>query len=136
MRLVLGSASPRRRELLASVGVRPDAIRPAHIDESPRRAELPRDYARRIARAKAEALVPGPGEAVLVADTVVAVGRRILGKPAEAEEARRMLELLSGRRHRVHSAVVLSTAGLRRERLVTTVVRFRRLHPDEIGAYL
>ncbi|MGB0967770.1 MAG: Maf family protein, partial [Halocynthiibacter sp.] len=94
MKLILGSASPRRRELLAQIGVVADEIRPADIDETPRKAELPRPYAIRLAREKAEAIEISADEIVLSADTIVALGRRILGKPADAAEARKYLQLL------------------------------------------
>jgi septum formation protein len=134
--LILGSASPRRRELLAQIGVVPDALRAADIDETPRTGELPRDYCRRVARQKAEALVPAAREAVLTADTTVAIGRRILGKPADAAEAARFLRGLSGRRHRVLTAVVLRTGDRFRERLVETVVKVRRLSDAQIADYI
>ncbi|MDP8994519.1 MAG: Maf family protein, partial [Pseudomonadota bacterium] len=136
MRLVLASASPRRLALLGRIGVVPDAVLPAEIDETPRRGELPHRYACRMAAEKAEA-VREPGALVLAADTVVAAGRRILPKAQSEKEARSALSLLSGRRHRVHSAVTLIDAsGLARHRLSTTVVAFKRLAPDELDAYL
>ena len=101
MRLILASASPRRLDLLARIGVMPDAVLPAEIDETPRRSELPDRYARRMAAEKAAA-VAEPGALTLAADTVVAAGRRILPKAESEEEARAALSLLSGRRHRVH----------------------------------
>ena len=136
MRLVLASASPRRLELLARLGVAPDAVVPADIDESPRRGELPADYARRMAAEKAAA-VAAPGSLVLAADTVVAAGRRILPKAETSEEASAALSLLSGRRHRVLSAVTLiDPAGRARHRLSTSIVTFKRLSGDELDAYL
>ncbi|MGQ0558421.1 MAG: Maf family protein [Sphingosinicella sp.] len=136
MRLILASASPRRLELLARIGVVPDAVRPAEIDETPRRGELPDRYTCRIALAKAAAIAE-PDALVLAADTVVAAGRRILPKAANEDEARRTLQFLSGRRHRVHSAVALaSPAGLLRHRLSTSLVLFKRLSAQEIDAYL
>ena len=136
MRLVLASASPRRLDLLARIGVVPDAVIPAEIDETPRKGELPRLYACRMAREKAAASGPS-GALVLAADTVVAAGRRILDKPATETEARATLSLLSGRRHRVHSAVTLIDAsGKARDRLSTTIVAFKRLSDEEIAAYL
>lgn len=136
-RLVLASASPRRRDLLASIGVVPDAIRPADIDETPRRGELPRAYAERLAREKAAAVAEGePGALVLAADTVVAAGRRILGKPETEAEARGFLELLSGRRHRVITAVALRHGARGWARRVETQVKLKRLSEREIGAYL
>jgi septum formation protein len=136
VRLILASASPRRLELLARIGIVPDEIRPAEIDETPLGNELPPAYAARVAAAKAAAAVE-PGSLVLAADTVVAAGRRILPKTEDEGEARRMLELLSGRRHRVLSAVSLVDGdGLARHRLSTSIVTFKRLEPLEIGAYL
>ncbi len=136
-RLVLASASPRRRELLAQIGIVPDEIRAAEIDETPGRNELPRSYCRRIAAAKADAVAAAAGEIVLAADTTVALGRRILGKPVDAEDAARMLRLLSGRRHRVVTAIALQRHdGRRWLRDVVTAVRMKRLSEAEIAAYL
>jgi septum formation protein len=135
-RLILASASPRRRELIARLGVTPDAIAPADIDETPHKAELPRDYAKRMAREKAQAAASDEGF-VLAGDTVVAVGRRILPKAEDEATARKCLELLSGRRHRVLSAIALCAPdGAMRERLSETVVLFKRLSAEEIDAYL
>jgi septum formation protein len=136
--LVLASASPRRLELLARLGITPERILPTETDETPRKAELPRQLAARLARAKAEAAsAESPGGLVLAADTVVGVGRRILGKPGDAEEARRFLELLSGRRHRVMTGVCLIRPdGRRSERLVTTILGFQRLTAQQVEAYL
>ncbi|WGR63087.1 septum formation inhibitor Maf (plasmid) [Paracoccus ferrooxidans] len=134
--LILGSASPRRLELLAQIGIVPDRILPAEIDESPHRGENPRDYVRRMAREKAAALAGLAEDAVLCADTAVVAGRRILGKPADAAEARRFLQLLSGRRHRVLTSVALTHGGRLRERLVDTAIRFRPLTATQIEAYL
>ena len=134
--LILASASPRRRELLARLGIEPARIIHADIDETPRKAELPRDYAQRMAREKAQA-IPGDGAFVLAGDTVVAVGRRILPKAEDQATAHRCLELMSGRRHRVLSAVALRAPdGGLRERLSETVVRFKNLSSEEIAAYL
>jgi septum formation protein len=136
MRLVLASASPRRLDLLARIGVVPDEIAPADIDETPRPGELPARYAARIAAEKAAA-VQRRGDLVLAADTVVAAGRRILGKAEDEAAARRTLALLSGRRHRVHSAVTLvDCEGRARHRLSTSIVTFKRLSDDEIDSYL
>ncbi|WP_206030260.1 nucleoside triphosphate pyrophosphatase [Roseomonas sp. AR75] len=136
--LVLASASPRRRELLARIGVVPDRVLPVDIDETPRKAELPRLLAARLAREKAEAAhAAAPDALVLAADTVVGVGRRILGKPADAAEARSFLDLLSGRRHRVMTGVCLIRPdGKRSERLVTTILAFQRLTPQQIAQHL
>lgn len=133
--LTLGSASPRRRDLLARIGITPDAIAPADIDETPQKGELPRDYAQRMALEKAAA-VEADGF-VLAGDTVVAVGRRILPKTETAEEARACLELMSGRRHVVLSAITLRAPdGTTRSRLSENVVRFKSLSREEIEAYL
>jgi len=135
LHLTLASASPRRRELLARLGLAPDAVPPADIDETPLRDELPRAYALRMGREKALA-VDAPGF-VLAGDTVVAVGRRILPKTETEVEARACLDLMSGRRHQVLSSVVLRAPdGSLRERLSETVVRFKRLSTEEIDAYL
>ena len=136
--LVLASASARRLALLAQIGIAPDEVVPAEVDETPRPRERPADYARRIAEAKAEAVASRfPGAFVLAADTVVAAGRRILPKPADEAEAGRCLALLLGRRHRVFGAVALRAPdGRRGRRLVVTAVRFKRLHAAEIAAYL
>ena len=134
--LILASASPRRRELIARLGVEPQAICAADIDETPHKAEVPRDYARRMAREKALA-VPHDTAHVLAGDTVVALGRRILPKAEDEATARRCLDLMSGRRHRVMSAIaLLSPDGTLRERLSETVVRFKSLSPAEIDAYI
>lgn len=134
--LILASASPRRRELLARLGIEPARLVHADIDETPRKGELPRDYAGRMAREKAAAAADGTAF-VLAGDTVVAVGRRILPKAEDEATARQCLELLSGRRHRVFSAVALRAPdGAMRERLSETVVRFKNLSAEEIAAYL
>ncbi len=136
--LVLASASPRRLDLLRQVGVPPDNVDPAELDETPRRGELPGAHAERLAREKARAVAPRhSGGYVLAADTVVAAGRRILPKPADAFTARRCLELLSGRRHRVYGGLcVIAPEGREVARVVCTQVRMKRLHPCEIQAYL
>lgn len=136
--LVLASASPRRLELLARIGAAPDRIEPAELDETPLPDELPRLLAARLSRAKARAVAErAPGALVLAADTVVGVGRRILNKPADAAEARRFLDLLSGRRHRVHTGVCMVLPdGRARERLVTTILAFARLSPAQVEAHL
>jgi len=133
--LTLASASPRRRELLARLGIVPNAVRPADIDEAPHSAEHPRDYALRMGREKA-AKVDAPGY-VLAGDTVVAAGRRILPKTEHGDEARVCLKLLSGRRHTVLSSVVLRAPdGTIRSRLSENVVRFKSLSTEEIESYL
>jgi septum formation protein len=134
--LVLASASPRRRELLARLEIEPVRVAAADIDESPLKAELPRAYAERMAREKAQAGADDDAF-VLAGDTVVAVGRRILPKAEDEATARQCLELMSGRRHRVFSAVALRAPdGTIRERLSETQVRFKRLSAEEIASYL
>ena len=134
--LILASASPRRRELLARLGIEPARVAPADIDETPLNGELPRDYAVRMAREKAEAAASGDGH-VLAGDTVVAAGRRILPKAEDEATARACLDLLSGRRHRVLSAIALRAPdGTLREKLSETIVRFKRLSREEIDAYI
>ena len=142
-RLVLASASPRRLALLQQVGGEPDEHLPADLDETPLRGEAPRSHALRLAQEKARvaASVAARGEGgpafVVAADTVVSVGRRILPKCELAEEAAACLELLSGRSHRVHTAVTMITPkGAERSRLVETRVRFKRLSGAERSAYL
>ncbi|MFN7174861.1 MAG: Maf family protein [Thermaurantiacus tibetensis] len=137
-RLVLASASPRRLELLARLGLVPDCVDPADIDETPARGERPEPYVARMAAQKAAAVAARhPGAVVLAADTTVAVGRRILGKAETEAEARAFLGLLSGRRHRVLTAVtVIDAEGRARHRLDRTLVAVKRLTPAEITAYL
>ncbi|MGQ2943695.1 MAG: Maf family protein [Blastomonas fulva] len=136
--LILASASPRRQQLLARIGVTADAIVPADIDEAPIKAELPRVYARRMAAQKAQVVASQhPDSAVLSGDTVVAVGRRILPKAESEAEARMCLELVSGRRHMVLSAVTLMLPdGRSLHRLSESAVIFKRLHADEVDAYI
>ena len=134
MRLVLASASPRRLDLLARLGLVPDAVDPADLDEAVQPGEQPRPHAERLAREKA-ALVASrhPGAIVLAADTVVAAGRRILPKAEDETTARTCLALLSGRRHRVLTAVALVDAdGRLRERLSESIVTFQRLQPADV----
>lgn len=134
--LILASASPRRLALLAQIGIAPDRVLATDIDESPLKDEMPRPLAQRLARAKAAA-ASAPGAYVLAADTVVALGRRVLPKAETAEQARHCLNLLSGRRHTVMTALVLAKPdGKRSERLVESVVGFARLTPQQIDAYL
>jgi septum formation protein len=132
MPLVLASASPRRRQLLASAGVRFE-VRPADLDEAVRLGEAPRVYARRVATEKALAV---PGDPVLAADTVVDLDGRVLGKPADSAEARAVLAALSGRTHRVHTAIALRVGARVHTRVCTTAVTFRLLTADEIAAYV
>ena len=135
-RLILGSASPRRLELLAQLGLTPDAIRPPEIDETPARDESPRAYCRRIAEAKLAAMAAGADDVVLCADTTVALGRRILGKPRDEAEAEGFLRALSGRRHRVVTAVAVGRGERRWLRDVLSQVRLKRLSDVEIAGYL
>ena len=135
--LVLASSSPRRRELLAQIGVVPARIASPDIDETPLKGERPRDYALRLAEEKARAVNRQDGEILLAGDTCVAAGRRIMQQAGDADTNRRFLELLSGRRHDVWSAIaVIDASGRLRSRLSHSVVRFKRLHPDEIEAYV
>ena len=137
MRLVLASTSPRRLDLLARIGIVPDRIAAPDIDEDPLPAELPRDYVQRIALGKALAVKRAADEIVLAGDTTIAVGRRILGKPADEADLRRMLALLSGRRHHCLSAVTLvGLDGKPRQRLSDTVAAFKRLTVAEIDRYV
>lgn len=143
-KLVLASGSPRRLTLLAQVGVEPDALRPASIDETPARGEMPRSLAARLARTKAETArdqiandTDVAGAYVLAADTVVAVGRRILIKPKYMEEAVASLQLLSGRTHRVLTAICLILPDDRmRTKIIDTRVRFKHLSKSELEAYI
>lgn len=139
--IVLASASPRRRDLLCQIGIEPAAIIPTDINETPHQRELPPRYALRMANEKARAVVlPDDikdSAVVLAGDTVVAVGRRILPKAETEDQARSCLALLSGRRHRVYGGIALRlTDGTLRSRLVTSSVIFKRLHRDEIDAYI
>lgn len=138
MNLILASASPRRLELLAQVGIRPDRVVTPAVDETPLKGELPRDLARRLAVAKACAVARDvPDAMVLAADTVVARGRRILGKPGSEAETRRFLGLLSGARHRVCGGVALIGPGDRLAvRLVVTTVAFKRLSDRDLDLYI
>ncbi|GHG93785.1 Maf family protein [Pseudodonghicola xiamenensis] len=136
MKFILGSGSPRRRDLLAQIGVVPDDILPPDIDEDPARGELPRPYCQRLAREKAAAVAAGPDDIVLCADTTVALGRRILGKPADAIEAESFLRALSGRRHRVITAVAVRRGDRLWQRDVVSAVKMKRLSDQEIVAYV
>jgi septum formation protein len=134
--LILGSGSPRRLELLAQIGVEPDAILPPDINEDPLPRELPRPYCVRIAREKVAAVEAAPDDIVLCADTTVALGRRILGKPADRAEAAAFLQDLSGRRHRVITAVAVRRGSKTLARDVVSTVRMKRLDAGELEAYL
>ncbi|MDB5525045.1 MAG: Maf-like protein [Rhizobium sp.] len=143
-RLILASGSPRRLDLLAQAGIHPDKLMPMDLDETPRRAEHPRSLARRLAAEKAEAAFQGirtdpqwAGSYILAADTVVAVGRRILGKPEYLEEASSALHLLSGRSHWVYTGIaVMTPASQMRLKVIETKVRFKRLTGPELKYYL
>src|SRR3974377_460217 len=139
-KFVLASGSPRRLALINQAGIEPDALKPADIDESPRRGEIPRAHANRLARTKGEVAPANVklddklrGAYILAGDTVVAVGRRILPKAELLDEAAQCLRLLSGRNHRVHTSISLVTprAALR-QRLIESRVRFKRLSPQDI----
>jgi septum formation protein len=137
VKLVLASTSPRRLDLLKRIGVTPDRVAAPDIDEDPLKAELPRVYVQRIALGKAQAVTRAPDEIVLAGDTTIAVGRRILGKPEDEADLRRMLGLLSGRRHHCLSAVCLiGLDGKARTRLSDTIVTFKRLTDAEIDGYV
>ena len=135
--LILASSSPRRRELLARLGVEPARIASPDIDETPRKGEVPRVYALRMAEEKAVAVPRASGEIVVAGDTTVAVGRRILQQATDAEMQRGFLTLLSGRRHHVLSAVaVIDGDGRLRSRICDSIVRFKRLSPEEMESYI
>jgi septum formation protein len=136
LRLILGSASPRRKELLAQLGITPDTILPPDIDETPLKAELPRPYCARLAREKALAVQAGDDDIVLCADTTVALGRRILGKPANAGEAARFLTDLGGRRHQVITAVAVRRGAQIWARESVSAVKMKRLSDAELNGYL
>lgn len=136
MRLILASASPRRLELLGQMGVTPDTVEPADVDETPLPAETPRAYCTRVTLTKVRAHESASGDLVLAADTTVALGRRILGKPETQEKARHFLSLLSGRRHKVITAIALRKDAQIWQRDVVTTVRMKRLSDKEIDGYL
>ncbi len=136
MRLILGSGSPRRKELLAQMGIVPDLILPPDIDEDPRKGELPRPYCLRLSREKAMAVPSGPDDVVLCADTTVALGRRILGKPGDAGEAAAFLTSLGGRRHQVITAIAVRRGDRVLVRESLSAVKMKRLSDAELNAYL
>ena len=144
LKLVLASGSPRRLQLLAQIGVEPDSLLPVTVDETPKKNELPRNVAKRLATEKADAAIAAlktmpelAGALILAADTVVGVGRRVLPKAELIEEAATCLRLLSGRSHRVYTGIALVTAkGAVRRRLIETRVRFKRLSREDIESYL
>ncbi|WP_424942045.1 Maf family protein [Aliiroseovarius crassostreae] len=135
-KLILGSGSPRRAELLGQLGLRADDVRPPDVDETPQKGELPLTYCRRIAGAKADAMEVAADEVVLCADTTVALGRRIMGKPRDEAEAAVFLRALEGRRHKVITSVVVRTAAGRWARDVVTAVKLKRLSDQELASYL
>lgn len=135
---ILASASPRRVDLLAQIGIVPDKIVPADIDETPLKNEIHRDYARRMALEKVTAVAKDhKGAFILAADTVVAAGRHILGKPCDADQAQAFLEVLSGRRHHIYGGIALHTPdGRTISRVVDTMVQFRPLSAEHIQSYI
>lgn len=135
--LILASASPRRKALLASIGITPHIIIPADIDETPMKNEMAHLYAKRMSTEKAASIATThPDDVVLAADTVVACGRRILPKAEDEVTARQCLALLSGKRHRIYTSVAISYAGNRQEHTVLTMVQFKRLTTQEIEFYI
>ncbi len=136
MRLILGSGSPRRKEILVGLGIVPDVIIASDIDETPHKGELPRPYCERVTRAKLDAITSEPDDIVLVADTTVALGRRILGKPENAAQAAEFLLKLSGRRHQVITSVALRRGAQHWARTQVTAVKMKRLSDDELNSYL
>ena len=134
--LILGSGSPRRLELLAVLGLHPIEVRKPDIDETPLKGELPRTYCNRITASKAEALPASGNEVILCADTTVALGRRIMGKPSNLEEARAFLQKLSGRRHKVITSVAVKNAEHTWQKDVVSIVQVKRLSPQELESYL
>jgi septum formation protein len=134
--LILGSGSPRRRELLAVLGLHPADVRAPDVDETPQKGELPRSYCNRITAAKAAALPVDTDEVILCADTTVALGRRIMGKPSDQDEAQAFLQNLSGRRHKVITAVAVKTAERIWQKDVVSTVQMKRLSPQELEGYL
>jgi septum formation protein len=135
-RFILGSGSPRRRELLGQIGITADEIRSPDINEDPLKGELPRPYCVRLAREKAQAIPSDGDEIILSADTTVALGRRILGKPEDEKEAAQFLTMLSGRRHRVITAVAVRRGDQIWEKDVVTQVKMKNLSNEELNAYL
>lgn len=136
MAFILGSGSPRRLELLAQLGITPDHIRPPDIDETPAKGELPRAYCARVTREKLAAIASDFDDVVLSADTTVALGRRILGKPNDVGEAAEFLLALAGRRHQVITAVAVRRGDTVWERSVVSQVKMKRLSDPELNAYL
>jgi septum formation protein len=135
-RFILGSGSPRRLELLAQIGIKPDLIKPAGIDEAFKKLELPKNYCIRMARQKAEAILIEDSDVLLTADTTVSVGRKIIGKPQNKDQAREYLLMLSGRRHKVTTAVAVKYQNTYLERSVVSTVKMKRITNIDIEAYL
>ena len=136
MKLVLGSGSPRRKELLGQLGVHIDDVRPPDVDETPLAGELPRNYCNRVTRSKVDAITLGADEVALCGDTTVALGRQILGKPSDADEARAFLQKMSGRRHRVITSVAVKKADTIWQKDCVSIVKMKVLSAAEIDAYL
>ena len=136
MKFILGSGSPRRLELLGQIGVVPHDVRAPDINEDPIKAELPRPYCARITREKVAAVPAEADDIVLCADTTVALGRRILGKPADADEAAKFLWSMSGRRHKVITSVAVKRGDQVWQKDVVSTVRMKNLSKDEVAAYI
>ena len=136
MKLVLGSGSPRRKELLGQLGVHIDDVRPPDVDETPLAGELPRNYCNRVTRSKVDDITLGADEVALCGDTTVALGRQILGKPSDADEARAFLQKMSGRRHRVITSVAVKKADTIWQKDCVSIVKMKVLSAAEIDAYL
>lgn len=136
MKLVLGSGSPRRKELLGQLGVHIDDVRPPDVDETPLAGELPRNYCNRVTRLKVDAITLGADEVALCGDTTAALGRQILGKPADMDEARAFLQKMSGRRHRVITSVAVKKADTIWQKDCVSIVKMKVLSAAEIDAYL
>ena len=136
VRVILASGSPRRRQLLELIGI-PHEVRPSNIDETMRPRETPRRHAERLAREKASAIATRePDVITIAADTIVVVNRKVLGKPRDTDDARRMLAMLSGREHTVITAVAVARGRKLRSAIEEVKVKFRRLREDEIDAYI
>ena len=136
MKLVLGSGSPRRKELLGQLGVQIDDVRPPDVDETPLAGEIPRNYCNRVTRLKVDAITLGADEVALCGDTTVALGRQILGKPDDVDEARAFLKKMSGRRHRVITSVAVKRADTIWQKDCVSIVKMKVLSVTEIDAYL
>ena len=135
-KLILGSSSPRRLELLSQLGIKPDSIRPPNINEETKKLELPKDYCMRMAKEKADAIVVKSDDVLLTADTIVCVGRRILGKPSDEDQAREFFKVLSGRRHKVITSVAVKYQGKILERCVISTVKMKNISNIELDAYV